>query len=302
MKAERNILIAFILNFLFSIGEFVGGLLSGSVAILSDAIHDMGDAFSIAAAYFLEKKSKKPANNIYSYGYGRYSVLAAVMTSGILVVGSVVVCIQAVNRLFHPGQIRSNVMLLIAAVGVCVNGCAAFFTREKDSLNQKSVNLHMLEDMLGWIVVLIGSVVIHFTGFTWIDPVLSIGVAAFILWNALQNLKEAADIFLEKTPRGVDAEGLEKALTQLEGVEEVHHIHLWTLDGQHHCATMHIVTGDAQSRVKGRVREVLAGMGIVHATLEMEAMGEDCPDPHCYAVAAPEGHCHHHHHHHHHHH
>lgn len=178
MKTERNILIAFILNLAFSIFEFVGGIVTGSVAIMSDAVHDIGDAASIGVSYFLEKKGEK------------YSLIGAFITTLTLLIGSIVTICNAIGRLIDPAKIHYDGMIVFAIVGVCVNLCAAFVTREGDSLNQKAVNLHMLEDVLGWIVVLVGAVVMRFTDFALLDPIMSIGVSAFILINALRNLKE----------------------------------------------------------------------------------------------------------------
>ena len=192
-------------------------------------------------------------------------------------------------------------MIVFAIVGALVNLGAAFFTREGDSLNQKAVNLHMLEDVLGWIVVLIGAIVMRFTDFSVIDSLMSVGVAVFILVNAVKNLKEVLELFLEKTPHGIDIHELTEHICEVEGVLGVHHIHIWSMDGQTHYATMHIVTqGDAHT-VKERVREELKEHGITHATLELEAEGEDCGEEHCHTEnASHAGHHHHHHHHHHH--
>ena len=178
MKTERNILIAFILNLAFSIFEFVGGIITGSVAIMSDAVHDIGDAASIGVSYFLEKKGEK------------YSLIGALLMTLTLLIGSSVTIYNAVCRIISPTEIHYEGMIVFAIVGVCVNLCAAFVTREGDSLNQKAVNLHMLEDVLGWIVVLVGAVVMRFTDFALLDPIMSIGVSAFILINAIRNLIE----------------------------------------------------------------------------------------------------------------
>ena len=178
MKTERNILIAFILNLAFSIFEFVGGIVTGSVAIMSDAVHDIGDAASIGVSYFLEKKGEK------------YSLIGAFITTLTLLLGSIVTICNAISRLMDPAKIHYDGMIVFAIVGVGVNLCAAFVTREGDSLNQKAVNLHMLEDVLGWIVVLIGAIVMRFTDFALLDPIMSIGVSAFILINAIRNLIE----------------------------------------------------------------------------------------------------------------
>ncbi len=296
MKTEKNILIAFLLNFAFSIFELFGGIFTGSVAILSDAVHDIGDAASIGLSYFLEKKSKKQPDEKYTYGYLRYSVLGSIITTFILLFGSAAVIYNAIHRIITPTEINYNGMLIFAVVGVVVNFCAAFFTRHGDSLNQKAVNLHMLEDVLGWIVVLIGAIVMKFTDFTLIDPVMSIGIAVFIIVNAIRNLKEALDIFLEKTPDGIDINELTEHLTEIDGVLGVHHIHIRSIDGNLCYATMHIVTNGEPHKIKDKVREELKEHGIIHATLELEAEGEHCHEEHCH-IEPHTSHCHHHHHH-----
>ncbi len=188
MKTERNILTAFILNLGFSIFEFFGGIITGSVAIISDAIHDMGDAAVIGLSYFLEKKSKKPADEKHPKGYAHYSELGGIITTIVLILGSLIVIFNAIGRLSDPVEINYNGMIFFAIVGVCVNGGAAFVTRDGESFNQRAVNLHMLEDVLGWAVVLIGAIVMKFTDFAIIDPLMSIGVAVFIIINAVRNL------------------------------------------------------------------------------------------------------------------
>lgn len=299
MKTEKNILIAFILNLAFSVFEFFGGIFTGSVAILSDAIHDIGDAASIGISYFLEKKSKKQPDEIYTYGYLRYSVIGSVITTLILLFGSVAVVYNAVGRLITPQPIHYDGMILFAVVGVCVNFCAAFFTREGDSLNQKAVNLHMLEDVLGWAVVLVGAIIMRFTDILWLDPVMSIGVAAFIFVNAIGNLKEGIDLFLEKAPHNIAVEEIKAHIQETEGVLDVHHIHIWSMDGHNHYATMHIVARGDHHAIKEAVREELREHGIGHVTLELEEENEHCREMHC-QVEFEEGSGHHHHHHHHH--
>ena len=190
MKTERNIFIAFILNLIFSILELIGGLITGSVAIVSDAIHDAGDAASIGISFFLEKKSKQKPDKTHTFGYARYSVVGSLIKTLILIFGSVMMIYTACNRMILPTEINYDGMIVFAIVGVGVNLCAAFVTREGDSLNQKAVNLHMLEDALGWIVVLVGAIVMRFTDFALLDPMMSIGVSAFILINAVRNLIE----------------------------------------------------------------------------------------------------------------
>ncbi len=296
MKTEKNILIAFILNLAFSVFEFAGGIFTGSVAIMSDAVHDIGDAASIGISYFLEKKSKKQPDEEYTYGYARYSVIGSVITTLILLFGSAIVIYNAVNRIIHPAPINYNGMIIFAVVGVLVNFGAALFTRGGESLNQRAVNLHMLEDVFGWAVVLVGAVVMRFTDFALIDPIMSIVVAVFIFLNTIKNLKSALDLFLEKAPKTVNISELKSHLTKLDGVIDVHHVHIWSMDGQNNYATMHIVTKGDGHVIKEAVREELKEHGIVHATLELETESEHCHDEQC--TVKPSGGMSHHHHHH----
>ncbi len=297
MKSEKNILIALILNLAFSIFEFVGGIYTGSVAIASDAIHDMGDAASIAAAYLLEKKSKKQPDNTHTYGYARYSLLGSSITSLVLLSGSVMVIFNAVDKIINPGKINYNGMLIFALVGLCVNITAAICTRDGHSPNQKAVSLHMLEDVLGWVVVLIGSIIMRLTDITVIDPIMSIGTAIFIIVNVLKNLKVVADIFLLKTPDGIDTSEIVEHLSDIVGIIDVHHLHIWSIDGQNNYATMHVVSDIEPERIKKAIREELSEHGIVHSTIELELSGEECDAKQCRVEQSHE--CGHHHHHHH---
>ena len=299
MKTEKNILIAFILNLAFSVFEFIGGVFTGSVAIVSDAVHDLGDAVSIGASYFLEKKSKKQPDEKYTYGYARYSVIGGVITTLILLFGSVVVIFNALNRIANPTEINYDGMIVFAVIGASVNFGAAFLTRDGDSLNQKAVYLHMIEDVLGWVVVLVGAIVMRFTNFAFIDPIMSIGVAVFILANAIKNLKEAVDLFLEKTPHGVEVEEIREHIAEIDGVLDVHHIHIWSMDGQTNYTTMHIVTDSDSHQIKEKVREELQEHGILHATLELETSNEHCHEKYCHVEISKASSRHYHHHHHH---
>ncbi len=298
MKTEKNILIAFILNLSFAIFEFFGGIFTGSVAIVSDAIHDVGDATSIGISYFLEKKSKKKPDEKYTYGYVRYSVIGSVITTLILLVGSVIVIVNAINKILAPTDINYKGMIIFAVFGLVINFIAAFVTHGGGSLNQKAVNLHMLEDVLGWVVVLVGAIIMNFTDIKIIDPLMSIGVSVFIFINAFKNLKEVLDLFLEKTPHGINIDEIRNHILEIDGLEDVHHIHIWSMDGNSNFATMHIVTNEDGHKIKEKVREELSEHGISHATLELEAVGEHCHENDCSAhLNLNSGHSHHHHHH-----
>ena len=279
MKTEKNILGAFILNVTFSVLEFIGGALTNSVAIISDSIHDMGDAISIGLSYFLEKKSKKKPDKKYTYGYIRYSILGGLITTVILIIGSALVIYNSIIRVFNPVEINYNGMIIFAIFGVVINFMAAYLTREGDSINQKSVNLHMLEDVLGWIVVLIGAIVMRFTDISLLDPLMSILVALFILISSLKNIKEITVLFLEKIPSDIDIDELKKHLLTIKGVIDVHHIHVWSIDGVNNYATMHVVAEN--SSVKNKVKEEMMEHGISHTTIELESKNEKCDSDSC---------------------
>ena len=298
MKSDRKILLAFALNLGFSIFEFFGGMLSGSVAISSDAVHDLGDALSIGLAYFLERKSKKKPDETYTYGYVGYSVLGGLITSCVLLVGSLIMIASSVHKLFYPTEIHYNGMILFAIIGVLINLLAALLTHHGDSLNQKAVNLHMLEDVLGWIVVLIGAVVMRFTNFYWLDPLLSIGVAVFILIGACKGLKEILALLLHKVPSGVSVAEIAEHVQKVPGVLGVHHVHVHSLDGVTCTASMHVVTDAESAQIKQLIRQELCQHGISHATLELERSDEICCRQECgIHESVKQVHVHHHRHH-----
>ncbi len=299
MKSQKRILVAFILNLIFTIFEFIGGALTGSVAIISDSVHDFGDSVSIGISYFLEKKSKKEPDDKYTFGYLRYSVLGSLIMTIILIVGAIFVIIHACDRIIHPVEIDYNGMILLAIFGIGVNLVAAITTHGDGSLNQKAVSLHMFEDVLGWGVVLVGAILMKFTDITYIDPIMSIGVSLFLLVHAIMNFKEICDIFFEKTPNGIDISELKHHLTELDGVVDVHHLHVRTIDGTNHIATLHIVTDSNPVAVKKAVKEELSEHGISHTTLEIETPDEECRDLICHPNTNNLNHSHNHSHHHH---
>ncbi len=293
MKTHAKIFIAFILNLVFSIFEFIGGILTGSVSIASDAVHDLGDALSIGISFFLEKKSKRRPDDKHTYGYARYSALGSVITTVILIIGSVAVVYNAILKIINPTTINYDGMIIFAVIGAVVNFVAAYFTHGKGSLGQRAVNLHMLEDVLGWIIVLIGAIVMKFTGFALLDPILSIGVAIFIFINAISTLKEAFDIFLEKTPKDINPKEIKEHLLGIDGVIDVHHLHFWSMDGENAFATLHVVTNENTVEIKKAIKEELREHGIVHSTIEFELENEVCEEKEC-GVTNTTSHCNHH--------
>lgn len=281
-EVQGNILVAFLLNLGFSLIELVGGLATNSMAILSDSVHDLGDALVIGIAWRMERKSGKGADARHSYGYRRWSVLGALVTTVVLLAGSVAVVVTAIPRILFPVPVDDGGMAWLAVLGIAMNGLAAWRTSGGYSLGQRAVSLHMLEDVLGWVAVLVGSLLIRLTGWTIIDPLLSVAIAAFVARGAVANLLEVMPIFLEEVPDGMSAEEIAREVAgHVDGVADAHHVHIWRLDEETALATLHVSLDDeADAEVaKAGVRKLLAGHGISHATIETEPAGMACPDP-----------------------
>lgn len=303
-ESSKNILIAFLLNLSFTIIEIVGGIFTNSMAILSDAIHDLGDSISIGMAFFLEKKSEKRADDNYTYGYARYSILGALITSLILLVGSIIVIYTAITRIISPEPVNANGMIILAIIGVIVNGIAVIKTAKGEKLNEKAINLHLLEDVLGWGIVLIGSIVMAIFNIAIIDSILTIVVALYILYHVYKNIKQVFEIFLEKTPEGFDVQKLKAEIKGVsKHIEDVHHVHVWSLEGESTICTMHvllknILSKDEMIKLKNEIKEEAEHhFGISHLTLEFEYMGEKCKEVDCAVCDAKKSCAHHHHHH-----
>lgn len=270
MKTEKRIFAAFILNLSFAVFEFVGGLMCGSFAIASDAVHDLGDAAAIGASYFLERKAGRPPDEKYTIGYGRFSLLGSFITSMLLIFGSIGVMFGAIRRIFEPTEINYGGMTVFALIGFAVNLAAVLFTRGGDgmSLNLRAVNLHMLEDVLGWAVVLVGALVMRFTELSVIDPLMSVTLSVFIFIHAAEHLRETADVFLGKTPNELDVGELKDRLYEVEGVIEVGEVRIVNLDGSRLFAAVRIVTDSGTDDTKEAVRGVLRDFGVCEAVIE----------------------------------
>lgn len=278
----NNLKLALALNLCFTIIEFVGGALTNSVAILSDAIHDLGDSIAIATALWLEKHSLKGRNGAYSYGNRRYSILAATITSVILIAGSVLIVYTAVPRLLHPETVHAEGMFWLAIMGLSFNGFTAWkLSRNNRSLNQKAIMLHLMEDVLGWAAVLLGSMVMYFSKWYWIDPVLSLGIAAYVLYNAFKSLTAAGKIFMQAVPARFDESKITQALMDIPLVSNVHDLHVWTMDGEFNVLTTHIVLQSGSGMedmqvVRQLAIKILSEHDIQHPTLQIEMSGDSC--------------------------
>jgi cobalt-zinc-cadmium efflux system protein len=278
---------AFFLNLGFTIIEFIGGWLTNSTAIMSDAVHDLGDTLSIGSAWLLNKLGKKQANNEFSYGFRRLSLFGALLNGLVLIIGSIWVMTEAIPRLFNPVMPEAEGMLLLAIFGVCVNGFAAYKLSGGETLNERILNWHLLEDVLGWIAVLIVSIVLMFTEVPILDPLLSIAFTLFILVNVARNLWTTLKLFAQSTPDAGLSDKVKQTLLALDFVKDLHHFHLWSLDGESHVLTVHLTlkqTLDSQQQIdfKEEIKHQLEEFKLEHTTIEFEWPDEICRDEYAY--------------------
>jgi cobalt-zinc-cadmium efflux system protein len=274
---------AFFLNLGFTIIEFIGGWLTNSTAIMSDAVHDLGDTLSIGSAWVLNKLGKKQANNEFSYGFRRLSLFGALLNSLVLIVGSIWVMTEALPRLFNPVMPAAEGMLLLAIFGVCVNGFAAYKLSGGETLNERVLNWHLLEDVLGWVAVLIVSIVLMFIELPILDPLLSIAFTLFILVNVARNLWTTLKLFAQSSPDLELTNKVKQTLLTLNHVADLHHFHLWSLDGESHVLTAHLQLDQRldvhqQELLKSELKQQLATFSLEHTTIELEWPNEACRD------------------------
>ncbi|MDE1206537.1 cation diffusion facilitator family transporter [Tenacibaculum larymnensis] len=287
-SSTGNIAVAFFLNLAFTIIEFIGGFYTNSLAIMSDALHDLGDSLSLGLSWYFQKKSTKRANKKYSYGYKRFSLLGAVINSIVLVIGSVFIIKEAIPRIINPESADAKGMMWLAVLGIIVNGAAVLKLKKGTSINERVVSLHLLEDVLGWVVVLLASIVMQFWDVPVLDPVLSIAIAGFVLYNVYKNIKESLRVILQGTPENVSVEEVQQRIVSMEEIENIHDCHLWTMDGQYNVFTAHLVIKNSElswgknHQIKQEVKRVLHDeFHLEHITLELEFASQECDYENC---------------------
>jgi len=283
-----NIKLAFFLNLSFTIIEIIGGFLTNSMAILSDALHDLGDSLSLAMSWYLENYSQKGADKDFSYGYARFSLLGALINSIVLILGSIFILTKVIPRIFAPQALRPEGMLYLAILGIIVNGIAVFKLRGGGSLNKDVVSWHLLEDVLGWVAVLIVSIVLIYKDLPILDPLLSLAINIYILYNVIAKLKKILNVFLQRVPPGIEIGALQQKIAAETQALAAHHTHIWTLDGEKNFLSTHVIIPDQFSKeeimeLKSKIKELLAAEKIDHVTVEIEYQNEECENENCKA-------------------
>ena len=279
--STSNIRLAFFLNLAFTIIEIIGGFLTNSIAILADALHDFGDSLSLGLSWGLDKYSKKKRTSRFSYGYKRFSLLAALINSIVLIIGSIFILFKIIPRLISSEPSNATGMILLAILGILVNGIAVLKLKKGSSLNERVVSWHLLEDVLGWIAVLIVGTINIFVSIPILDPLLAIIFTLIILYNILKNLKSISLIFLQRIPHGISAEEVQKKIESIKEVISTHDIHIWSLDGEQNILTIHVVINKSLSlsklyNLKKKIRKITSSFDIQHDTIEFETENECC--------------------------
>jgi cobalt-zinc-cadmium efflux system protein len=272
----------------FTVVEIVGGFWTNSLAILSDALHDFGDSVALLVSWLFERGARKSPDAVRTFGYQRLSLFSAIFSASILIGGSIVIIFQAVPRLFHPETVNAFGMVGIAIIGILFNGAGFFLLKKGESLNEKVLSWHLLEDVLGWAAILLGGVIIYFWNLYLLDPLMTIGLTAFILYNVIKSLREAINILLQGVPKHINLEAVKKDLTAIKGVIDVHDIHIWSLEGETDIFTAHVVLDDETLKspepTKQTIKETLQKHHIEHSTIELErkdyCSGSICEDWH----------------------
>ncbi|MEC8821094.1 MAG: cation diffusion facilitator family transporter, partial [Pseudomonadota bacterium] len=280
---SRRIGLVFLLNLGFTVIEFIGGLLTNSTAIMADAVHDLGDSLSLGSAWLLSRWGQKTANNEFTYGYRRLTLFGAFLNSIVLIAGSIWVLTQAIPRLSDPVMPVTEGMLALAILGVTINGLAAYRISKGSTMNEKVLNWHLLEDVLGWVAVLLVSVILQFVDWPILDPLLSVGFTLFILVNVIRNLWATGKIFLQAVPDKTLHDEIRHKLLNIDGISDIHHQHLWSLDGEQHVLTAHLVIEGSlengrYNSIKDSVAETLKPFSLAHTTIEIELKQEYCRD------------------------
>jgi len=282
-SGTANIKVALALNAGFTLIEIVGGIFTNSVAVISNALHDLGDSLSLGLAWYFQKVSHRKRDRVYSFGYKRFSLLGAIINSFVLITGSILVLNETIPRLFKPEEAHVRGMLVLALFGMIVNGAAVLRLKKGSSVNERVVSLHLLEDVLGWGAILIGSIVMTIVHLPVLDPLLSILITLYVLFNVFKNLKTGFRVFLQAVPENTDTGLMKEKILKVPGVVDVHDVHAWSLDGEYNILTIHLVlkkvTGLWEIKnIKDRVKTVLNNLKINHVTIETEFEEECCDE------------------------
>ena len=304
MSSKTSIWLAFFLNLSYAIVEFIAGGIFGSSAVLADSVHDLGDAIAIGISAFLETISNREEDSHYTLGYKRFSLLGAMVTAVILMTGSVLVILENIAKIFHPQPVNDEGILWLGILAITINVLASLVIRKGQTKNESILSLHFLEDTLGWVAVILMAIVLRFTDWYILDPLLSLAISIFILSKAIPRFWSTLKIFLDAVPEGVDIKQVKNDLEQLDHVASINQLNLWTMDGLEKNAIVHVCLKRMEQMevCKEAIRASLKERGFQNVTIEVD---EDLATHRAHKrnieeleASQSHGHDHHHHHHH----
>ena len=273
MKAKYTVWIAFFLNLSYAIVEFIAGGIFGSSAVLADSVHDLGDAIAIGISAFLETISNREEDRQYTLGYKRFSLLGALVTAIILMTGSVLVILENVTKILNPQPVNDEGILWLGIIAVSINVLASLVVGKGKTKNESILSLHFLEDTLGWLVVILMAIILRFTDWYILDPLLSLVISIFILTKAIPRFWSALKIFLDAVPEGVDIQKIKTDLAELDHVASINQLNLWTMDGLEKNAIVHVCLKEMEhmETCKESIRIFLKDCGFQNITIEVDA-------------------------------
>ena len=283
---EQRILYAVLFNISLTILEIIGGFWTNSLAILSDALHDFGDSIALGSSWVLERKARKIPDKVRTYGYQRLSLFSALFSALVLVAGSLFIFFQSIPRFLNPQLVDASGMFSLAVIGIILNGFGVILLKRGQSLNEKVLSWHLLEDILGWITILFGSIAIYFWDIYILDPIMTLGLTIFILYNVLKNLRETVNILLQGVPGHISLVEVEKDLLDIKGVLGIHDVHIWSLEGATDIFTGHLIIETenfvTHDKIRNKIKRILLKHHIEHSTIELErkgfCSGFECPE------------------------
>ena len=273
MKTKHAVWIAFFLNLSYAIVEFIAGGIFGSSAVLADSVHDLGDAIAIGISAFLESISNREEDSRYTLGYKRFSLLGAMITAVILMTGSVLVILENIAKIFHPQSVNDEGIFWLGIIAITINVLASLVIRKGQTKNESILSLHFLEDTLGWVAVILMAIVLRFTDWYILDPLLSLAISFFILSKALPRFWSTLKIFLDAVPEGVDIQKIKTDLAELDHVSSINQLNLWTMDGLEKNAIVHVCLKEMEhmETCKESIRIFLKDCGFQNITIEVDA-------------------------------
>ena len=273
MKAKYTVWIAFFLNLSYAIVEFIAGGIFGSSAVLADSVHDLGDAIAIGISALLETISNREEDRHYTLGYKRFSLLGALVTAVILITGSILVILENIAKIFHPQSVNDEGILWLGIIAITINVLASLVIRKGQTKNESILSLHFLEDTLGWVAVILMAIVLRFTDWYILDPLLSLAISFFILSKALPRFWSTLKIFLDAVPEGVDIQKIKTDLAELDHVASINQLNLWTMDGLEKNAIVHVCLKEMEhmETCKESIRIFLKDCGFQNITIEVDA-------------------------------